>query len=51
MEDDPVRRSARILTVAMTMTALLALPAVALAHVELTDSSPAAGENLDSAVL
>ena len=44
-----MRRSARILTVAMTMTALLALPAVALAHVELTDSSPAAGENLDSA--
>jgi methionine-rich copper-binding protein CopC len=31
------------------VTALLALPAVALGHVELTDSSPAAGENLDSA--
>jgi methionine-rich copper-binding protein CopC len=33
----------------MATAALLAMPAVVLGHVELTDSSPAAGENLESA--
>ena len=44
-----MRTSARFLIAAIATTALLALPAVTLGHVELTDSSPAAGENLDSA--
>jgi methionine-rich copper-binding protein CopC len=45
----PVRTSARILTAVVATAALLGLPAVTLGHVELTDSSPAAGENLDTA--
>jgi methionine-rich copper-binding protein CopC len=44
-----MRRPARLLLVMMTATALLAVPTVASAHVELISSSPGSGENLDSA--
>lgn len=39
----------RRLLVAVTVTALLAVPAAASAHVELISSSPEAGDNLDTA--
>jgi methionine-rich copper-binding protein CopC len=44
-----MRRIARLLLVAMTVTAVLALPAAASAHVELISSSPKSGDNLDTA--
>lgn len=44
-----MRRPARFLLVAVTFTALVAMPAAASAHVELISSSPGAGENLDTA--
>jgi copper resistance protein C len=39
----------RLLIAAATAAALLMLPATVLGHVEVTSSSPAAGENLDTA--
>ena len=44
-----MRNPARLLISAATAAALLAVPASALAHVELMSSSPAAGDNLDAA--
>ena len=44
-----MRAPARILTAAATIAALLAVPAAVLGHVELVSSSPAVGENLDTA--
>jgi methionine-rich copper-binding protein CopC len=49
LEDRFMGAAARILAVAATLTALLAMPATALGHVALVSSSPAAGENLDIA--
>lgn len=43
------RRHARILIAAVTTAALLAVPAAVAAHVELSSSTPAAGDNLDTA--
>jgi copper resistance protein C len=44
-----MRIPARLLLVILTTAALLAIPAVASAHVELISSSPEAGTNLESA--
>lgn len=44
-----MRRHARILIAAVTTAALLAIPAAVAAHVELSSSTPAAGDNLDTA--
>jgi copper resistance protein C len=44
-----MRRPARLLLITLATAALLAIPAVASAHVELVSSSPEAGDNLDSA--
>ena len=44
-----MRRPARLLLITLATVALLALPAVVSAHVELISSSPEAGANLDSA--
>lgn len=44
-----MRASARIIGVVATTAALLAMPAAVLGHVELVSSSPAVGENLDTA--
>ena len=44
-----MRTSARPVLIALVMAALLAIPAVASAHVELVSTSPEAGDNLDSA--
>ena len=44
-----MRRPARLTLVTLATAALLAIPTVASAHVELVSSSPAAGDNLDSA--
>jgi methionine-rich copper-binding protein CopC len=49
MEDLSMRRPARFLAVAVAAATLLAVPAVASAHVELISSSPQAGDNLDTA--
>jgi methionine-rich copper-binding protein CopC len=49
MEDLSMRRPARFLAVVVAAAALLAMPAVASAHVELISSSPKAGDNLDTA--
>ena len=44
-----MRRPARLLLATLALAALLAIPAVASAHVELVSSSPEAGDNVDSA--
>ena len=44
-----MRTPARPILIALATTALLAIPAVASAHVELVSTSPEAGDNLDSA--
>jgi copper resistance protein C len=44
-----MRATARFLTAAVAVAALLATPAVVLGHVELVSSSPSAGDNLDAA--
>jgi copper resistance protein C len=44
-----MRTHMRLLIAAATAAALLMLPATVLGHVEVTSSSPAAGENLDTA--
>ena len=44
-----MRHTLATLAAASAVICLLAMPAVALGHVELTDSSPAAGQNLDAA--
>ena len=44
-----MRRAARLLLITLATVALLAIPAIASAHVELISSSPEAGANLDSA--
>ena len=44
-----MRASARIMTAAATIAALVWMPATVLGHVEIVSSSPAVGENLDTA--
>ena len=49
LRNGPMRRPARLLLIALATLALIAIPAMASAHVELISSSPEAGANLDSA--
>jgi methionine-rich copper-binding protein CopC len=49
MRPDFAHAPLRLLLMAVTMLALLALPANTTAHVELISSSPEAGDNLDTA--
>ena len=44
-----MRRPARLLLITVVTAALLAIPSAASAHAELVSSSPASGDNLDSA--
>ena len=46
---EPMRKPARLPLTFLAAVALLAIPAVASAHVELVSSSPEAGANLDTA--
>lgn len=46
---EPIRRRAQLLLTILASVALLAIPAMASAHVELVSSSPQVGANLDTA--